>query len=90
MTKTKKTPKIKLTVKSVGRVFTSEGKTFEEAVDKIKIPNGARALSILTVEQGDYKKEKILNASHTNGLFGQGSPTARIIHLKSVRNMLGV
>lgn len=81
---------IKITVKSLGRVFKAEGKTFEEAVGKIKIGNGARALSVITVEKGKETKTKILNARHTNGLFGQGSPTMKAIHLKGVKQLLGV
>ena len=80
----------KITLKSLGRTYKSEGKTFEEAVDKIKISGGAKAISIICLEKGLYKKEKILNGAHTNGLFGQGSPTNKLIHLKMVREVLGV
>ena len=83
-------PKYKISLKSLGRVFKSEGVTFEEAVDKIKIPNGARALSVITIEKGKTKKTRILNARQTNGLFGQGSPTNKLIHLKGVKSILGV
>lgn len=81
---------IKITVKSMGRVFQSEAPTFEEAVDKIKISNGARSVSFIKVEKDGKEITKILNASHTNGLFGQGSPTMKAIHLKGVRMILGV
>lgn len=80
----------KITLKSLGRTYKSEGKTFEEAVDKIKISGGAKVTSILYLEKGPYKKEKILNGAHTNGLFGQGSPTTKLIHLKMVSQVLGV
>lgn len=83
-------PIIKIILKSVGRTYTAEGSTFEDAVNKIKISGGANALSVLTVEQGDIRKEKILNGAHTNALFGQGSPTTKEIHLKIVKSMLGV
>ena len=69
----------------MGRVFKSEGKTFEEAIDKIKISNGARALSVITIEKDGVIKEKILNARQTNGLFGQGSLSLKAIHFKSVK-----
>ena len=61
---------VKLPLKSVGRVFQSEGATFEEAVDKIKISGGARAISVLKLEQNGKETVKILNARYTNGLFG--------------------
>lgn len=80
----------KITLKSLGRVFKSEGKTFEEAIDKIKISGGARATSVIKVETGDKEIVKILNARQTNGIFGQGSPTAKLIHLKGVKQILGI
>ena len=83
-------PLVKITLKSVGRVFKSEGATFEEAIDKIKISGGARATSVINVKIGDKEIVKILNARHTNGLFGQGSPTTKLIHLKGVRAILGI
>ena len=75
----------KIALKCLGRNYHSEGATFEDAISKIKISGGARALSVLTVEKDGVKKEKILNGAHTNGLFGQGSPTMRAIHFKQVR-----
>ena len=81
---------MKIKLKCVGRNYSAEGKTFEEAIDKIKISNGARAVSVLTVEKDGVSKDRILNGAHTQGLFGQGSPTTKLIHLKLVKNMLGV
>lgn len=86
----KKLDSIKLAIKCLGRKFNSEGKTFEEAINKIKIPNGANASSVLTFEQGKIRKTKILNGRQTGGLFGQGSPTRKAIHLKGVRAILGI
>lgn len=81
---------VKITLKCLGRVFKSEGRTVDEAVEKIKISGGARATSVILVEKGDNKKEKILSGSLTNGLFGQGSPSIRAIHLKSIHAVLGI
>ena len=82
---------IKITLKSFGRVYHSEGETFEEAIGKIKISGGAKYLSIITVEKNDGKTiTKILNPRQTNGIFGQGSPSLRAIHLKGVRDRLGL
>ena len=82
-----KSQPVKLRVKCVGRVFESEGSTLDEALDKIKMPNGARALSVITVTKGDMVREKILNGAHTNHLFGNTSPTTREISLKWVRQL---
>lgn len=79
-----------ITLKCVGRIFRSEGKDFEDAIHKIKISGGARALSVITVTQNGSTKERILNARQTGGLFGQGSPTMKAIHLQKVKQMLGV
>lgn len=84
------TAPVKITLKSLGRVFTAEGSTFEEAIGKIKISGGARALSVITIEKDGIKKDRILNARQTSGLFGQGSPSMREIHLKGVKQILGV
>ena len=81
---------IKISLKCVGRTFQSEGSTFEEAIHKIKISGGARAKSVITIEKDGQKREKILNARLTNGLFGQGSPTLKMIHLKGIKQILGV
>lgn len=80
----------KITLKSLGRIFKSEGLTFEEAIKKIKISGGARMTSVITIEKAGVVKEKILNARQTNGLFGQGSPTMQFIHLQGVRKILGI
>ena len=80
----------KITLKCLGRAYKSEGETFEEAVDKIKISGGARATSVIKIEIGDKEIVKILNGRYTSGLFGQGSPTAKEIHLKGVKAILGI
>lgn len=77
----------KAILKSVGRTFKAEGATLEEALGKIKISGGAKAVSVLIVEKDGVKREKIINPAHTNGLFGQGSPTTRAIHLKGVTQL---
>ena len=88
--KTVKKELVKLTLKSIGRVFQSEGETFEEAVDKIKISGGARAVSVIKMEKDGKEIVKILNARYTSWLFGQGSPTMKAIHLKGVKQILGI
>ena len=74
----------KATLKSVGRTFVAEGTTLEEAIGKIKISGGAKAVSVLMVEKDGVKKEKILSGITSHHLFGQGSPTTKLIHLKKV------
>lgn len=80
----------KLTLKCVGRIFKSEGDTFEDAINKIKISGGANALSVLSVEKDGRKKDVILRASHTQGIFGQGSPTLKAIRIKGLKSIAGI
>ena len=77
----------KITLKSLGRTYQGEGGTFEEALDKIKIGNGAKLTSVLIVEKDGKSKERILGGRTTGHLFGGGSPTAKQIHLKQVKMM---
>lgn len=85
-----KAPVYKATLKSVGRVYKSEGETLEEALRKIKISGGAKAVSVLKVEKGEAVKDRILSGITTQHLFGQGSPTTREIHLHRVKQLFGI
>ena len=79
----------KVTLKSVGRIFKSEGKTLGEALDGIKISGGAKGVSVLKVEKGDRTKEVILNGSHTMA-FGELSPTTKMIKFKQISERVGL
>ena|SRR3990167_2602428 len=81
---------VKIILKCLGRVYNSEGLTFEEAIRKIKISGGAMALSVITVEKDGKTITKLFNARQTNGVFGQGSPSFQAIHLKGVKARLGL
>ena len=75
----------KATLKTVGRTFTTVGKTPEEAIGKIKISGGAKAISVLTVEtvgKDGRKQEKILSGATSHALFSDVGPTMKLIHLK--------
>ena len=80
----------KVSLKNVGRVFKSEGKTLEEALGRIKIAGGAKGMSVLNVEKGDKKKKGIiLNGSQTIA-FGDFSPTMKTIKLKGIIQRIGL
>ena len=72
------------TLKTVGRTFMAEGGTLEEAIGKIKISGGAKAISVLIVEKDGVKREKILSGRTSHALFSEVSPTMKQIHLKKV------
>lgn len=88
--KKSKPTSIKVFFKSLGRTFTGEGKTFDEAVASVQVSGGVKATSVLIVEKDGVKKEKIINGRHMQALFGQGSPTTREIHVKQIKMMFGV
>ena len=78
---------VNVTIKCLGRIFKSEGSTVEEAINKIKIPGGTKAMSLFTVEKNGVKREKILNGRHTHQLFGNLSQTSKMIALKWVNQL---
>ena len=80
----------KLTLKSLGRVYKSEGGTLEEALNKLQISGGAKATAVLIAERGDRKVEKIINGINAQRLFGQASPTMRSIALKKITELVGL
>ena len=93
--KLESTPKIygdtiKLTLKSLGRVFKSEGSTVEEALRKIKISGGAKAMCVLRVEKGDQIKERIINGNYAQKLFSESGPTMKDFALRKIIEMIGL
>ena len=85
-----KATKYELTVKSVGRVFKSEGDTLGEALGRIKIGNGAKAMCVLTVKKGDQTKERIINGMYAHKLFSEVGPTMKMIAIKKVTELVGL
>lgn len=81
---------IKLTLRSLGRTFVSEGETLEDALNKLQISGGAKATAVLVAEKGDRKVEKIINGINAQRLFGQASPTMRMIALKRMKEFMGL
>ena len=79
--------KYKATINVLGRNHTSEGKTAHEAISNLKVPL-ARGRSIVTMEKGDVKVEKILGLHLTARLFSP-SPTVREIALKNAEILFG-
>ena len=86
----KKVALYELTLKSVGRVFKSKGNTLAEALGKIKIGNGAKAMCVLTVKKGDQTKERILNGIYAHRLFSEVGPTMKEIAIKKVTELIGI
>ena len=83
-----KEPKlVEVKLKCMARNYSTVGKTLEEAVDKIKIGGGAKAMSIMTVIKDGITREKFLNAFHTSHLFGNTSPTSKQISMQWIKKL---
>lgn len=81
----------KLTLKSLGRVYHTEGATLAEALGKIKIGNGANALAVLKVQKGDRIRDNVfIKAMYTQGLFSDVGPTRRGMALKHITALVGL
>jgi len=87
---TKKAPMYDLTVKVLGRLYTSKGKTLEEAIEKLDVGSGAKGMSIFTVKKGDKTQEKIFTSIATARLFGAGGATTRGIIMKQALQMFNI
>ena len=81
---------IKLTLKSVGRIYQSEGETLEEALRKLKITGQAKAMCVLKVEKGDQVKERIINASIAQKAFSNVGPTMKDFAVKQLTKLIGL
>ena len=79
----------KLTFKSLGRVFKSEGETLEEAIGKVRISGGVKAVGVLSIEKDGARGERIINGRHAQQLFGNISNTAKGIGLKWAKQVFG-
>lgn len=87
---TKKTSKKKETkanykasIKVLGKVYESVGKTSKEAVENLKPDGYVKGVSLLSVTNGKVKKDKVLNAAQTFRLFS-ASGLVREISIKQV------
>lgn len=75
----------KATIEVLGKIYTAEGDNVHHALYNLNVPLG-RGKSILTIEHGDEKKERVLGNVVTGRLFSK-SPTVRQINLKQVSSM---
>ena len=77
--------KYKATIKVLGQLYKAEGETAGEAIGNLEVPLG-RGTSILTVEKGDKKLEKIFGNLLTVRLFSK-SPMMRQVGLKQASTL---
>lgn len=73
----------KVMVKVLGKTYTSNAPTILEALGNFAIRNVHGVRSIIVVEHGDHKKERILQPMQTNRLFNSHGMT-REVQLKNI------
>ena len=80
----------KLTLKSVGRVYKSEGATLKEALAGIKVMGNAKAMAVLVVEKGDRRIEKIIYPQLAHRYFSNGGPTMKEYAYSKITELVGL
>lgn len=68
----------KASIKVMGHVFTATGETVRDAITNLT-PGNVKGRSILTIEKGEVKKERILTHSQTLRLFTTAGMIREII-----------
>ncbi|KKM01584.1 hypothetical protein LCGC14_1793030 [marine sediment metagenome] len=79
---------IKASIKVLGKTYTAEGKTIQEAIGNLK-PGTAKGMSILTIKNGDKTQDRVLPHIMTQRLFSP-SPTTRIVNIKQISMRFGI
>ena len=83
----KNSGKIKASLKVLGRIYESEGKTIDEVLNNFKPEHWIKGAGVLTVEKNGVTKEKIIAGNHIRNIFGMASGTMREISLKWVKQL---
>ena len=74
---------IRSSLKTGGVWYKAQGGTIEEAITSLN-PKVARGVSILVLEKGDVRREKIISAGTAMRLFGPASRVSKEIAWKQV------
>ena len=80
-------PRIRITLKLLGRIYEAEGNTVDEVLNNLKPGGWAKGAGVLIVERDGIIREKIIAGNHIRNLFGMTSGTRRAISLKWVRSL---
>ena len=78
----------KATLRIYGQNFEAKGNSVLEAIQNLTIPN-AKGLSILTLEHGEKKQEKVLPLVQTMRVF-HPSPSIREVNVKRISMLFEV
>lgn len=74
---------IKAELKVMGRWFSSEGETIEQAILNLN-PGNVRGSVVLRLSKGDKVKDRIFPFNLVKYLFGKVSPTFQKVAIKNV------
>ena len=75
----------KATIKIMGREYKSTGDSVIECLNNLK-PGFCKSKSVLVIEKGDEKRERILGLLPTSRLFSQ-SPAVREVNTKQIASL---
>lgn len=70
-------PVYQATVKILGKLYEASGNSISEAILGLK-PKNVKGLSILTIQRGDVKKERVLMPRITSRLFNTAGLTKEV------------
>lgn len=70
-------------VKILGKIYSAQGSSVSDALSKIKGVRATKALSILTVTNGDKQKSRVLIPRQTFRLFSD-SPLTKEVAIKQI------
>lgn len=83
---TKKAEAYALSIKVLGKTYTSKGETVKEGLQNLKVGNVAKGMSVLRITKGGVAKDKVIPPAQTAKLFSL-SPLMREIAIKNVSLM---
>ena len=86
MKKTTRKASYLATIKVLGKKYEAKGATALEAIEKLKVGQVVKGVSVLEVSNGEVRKSKILSGPQTFRLFSV-SPMMRDVAIKNVSLM---
>lgn len=76
-------------IKILGKKYTSEGTTAQQAIENLAPEGVKKGMSILSVTNGTATREKVLNTFQTSRMFSP-SRIVREIALKNLSNLFTI
>ena len=77
----------KATLKVLGRIYESRGKTVDEVLNNFKPEGWIKGAGVLIVEKDGVIREKVISGNHIKNIFSLTNGTLREVSLKWVRGL---